>query len=111
MCPSNYLLGAMSKPSIFLWRYKTRNRNYPGYHMTADGEGIDLIKSRLSDPQHPLKRKCSLCVNLSTTHNLPVRPLIVQIGESSLPMSLQLWGYLHEYLCGLTTKLSCGQTA
>ena len=28
---------------IYLWRYKENKRNYPGYHLTADTVGCDLL--------------------------------------------------------------------
>ena len=80
--PSITLLGDMKKPSIFLWKYRPSNRNYPGYHLTADNEGIDLIGSKLSEPQHPLKKKLSLSIDLKiptdneySVPNCPSRPV------------------------------------
>ena len=36
------------KHTIALWRYLENERNYPGYHLTADGSGCQLLRDQIS---------------------------------------------------------------
>lgn len=42
-----------------IWRYKDNQRNYPGYHLSADAEGcralLDWLRSRKARPEFRLK--------------------------------------------------------
>ena len=36
------------EPIIALWRYLENERNYPGYHLTADSSGSQLLRDQIS---------------------------------------------------------------
>jgi len=35
--------------TICVWRYLDNDRNYPGYHLSADSEGCAYLKQRIND--------------------------------------------------------------
>jgi hypothetical protein len=50
--------------SVWLWRYGADDRNYPGWHLTADSTGAaslaDLLET-LAEPNQPAFRTVQLC--------------------------------------------------
>jgi hypothetical protein len=60
--------------NIYIWKYRSNPRNYPGWHLNADKQGCDsLIEflSLLSDEDSGLKRTINLSKPDSRQYNVP----------------------------------------
>lgn len=66
-------LSSAGAPRIYLWRYRENRRNYPGYHLTADVTGCELLINALSRHENTKAERQSL-IPLS-----PVTPGILAV--------------------------------
>ncbi|XOV85422.1 MAG: hypothetical protein ACFHXK_09945 [bacterium] len=57
----------MERAPVYLWSYDSPGHKFEGFHITGRKSGLDKIATKLTAPQHPLKKTIKETVQLSPT--------------------------------------------